>query len=64
MKPDEAINKLRSMQSQIIHGTNVFGESADMISQAEKLIVHFGWTSAEDPSVLRDAEKWLKGELK
>ena len=31
MTAQEAITKLRSMQSQIIHGSNVFGEIADRI---------------------------------
>ena len=61
MTPDEAVIKLESMQSQIIHGTKDFGEMAKMIREAKKLIEHLGWTSAEDTSVIRDAERWLKG---
>jgi len=64
MKPDEAIEKLRSMQFQNMHGTNVLGEIADMITEAKKLIEHFGWTSSEDTAVLREAQRWLKGKSK
>ena len=33
MKPQEAIDALKSMQSQIIHGTKVFGEIAELIER-------------------------------
>lgn len=36
MKTDEAITELRSMQRQIIHGTNIFGDIADTIAALEQ----------------------------
>lgn len=63
MKPDQAIKKLREMQRQIVHGSNIFGEIADMLAEAKWLIEQHGTTGVDDPEVMRYAEKWLAGTL-
>jgi len=62
MTPDEAITNLEQMQKQIIHGSNVFGETAQIIKEAKDLIQHFGWTSCERSDVVTNAERWLQGK--
>lgn len=37
MSPNDAIEKLDEMQSQIIHGSRIFGEIADLIRNSEKV---------------------------
>lgn len=55
----ETIAELRSMQKQIIHGKNFFGETADLLMEASYLIEQIGTTGAERTDVIRKAGEWL-----
>jgi len=65
MTTEEAINQLRQMQGQIVHGSNVFGDIADLIVTLEAKIKpcnaaihHVLDAIAYDPR-----KYWLMGEL-
>lgn len=51
MQSDEAIQKLRDMQKQIIHGSNIFGDIANVIErmgkQLDALLAHCGKEGGE-----------------
>lgn len=54
MTPAEAIEKLESMQKQIIHGSNIFGEIADVMRDLD-IEATFGRHWKENSSL----EKWF-----
>ena len=55
MKPKEAIEKLESMQKQIIDGNNVFGDIADVIRSLErKLTTRHTYWGAGEPDCPKD----------
>lgn len=57
MNCKEAIAKLESMQRQVIHGSNVFKEIANVIREAKEIIEQVD-TDSEDSK----ASKWLNGK--
>jgi len=61
MSVNEAIARLETMQRQIIGGgTNVFGDIAAMLREANELIESIANGRCDDEENIQRAERWLK----
>lgn len=59
MKTQEAIKRLDEMQRQVVHGSTIFKDIADVIREAKEIIGYMGTIGAQRKDVLARAKAWL-----